>query len=219
MSWAILFIVSKLEWPITHYLKRGSSCHIPTFPLVARRFRQPGFGKSGGVGDKINVEYGRIQFKRCVRGVLHPSEASAAPSQGHLKLGAGSHRELAMGAPIHQRSVRLHQVWKSEGAGDTFLWEYPWGKASPGSPTSATIRCDPARRTGRPAVSWLSGLPFISVRAGWGKAGSSEGALLRAPVGMLVGLNVTECTAEYSPSQSYIIFATLVWIVLYFSIT
>ena len=29
------------------------NCNIPTFSLVARRFSQPRFGKSGGVGDAI----------------------------------------------------------------------------------------------------------------------------------------------------------------------
>ena len=29
-------------------------CNIPTFPLAARRFSQPGFGWSGGVGDEMN---------------------------------------------------------------------------------------------------------------------------------------------------------------------
>ena len=29
-------------------------CNIPTFPLVSRRFSQPGFGSSGGAGDEIN---------------------------------------------------------------------------------------------------------------------------------------------------------------------
>ena len=35
-------------------------CNIPTFPLVARRFSQPGFGRSGGVENDIivyTVEY------------------------------------------------------------------------------------------------------------------------------------------------------------------
>ena len=31
-------------------------CNIPTFPLVARRFSQPGFGRSGGVGNAIILE-------------------------------------------------------------------------------------------------------------------------------------------------------------------
>ena len=31
-------------------------CDIPTFPLVARRFSQPGFGRSGGVGNERIVE-------------------------------------------------------------------------------------------------------------------------------------------------------------------
>ena len=63
-------------------------------------------------------------------------------------------------------------------------------------PPSATFRCDPACRPGRTAFSWLYGLPFIPVRAWWGKAENSGGSLLRAPVGMLVGENVTECTAD-----------------------
>ena len=29
------------------------ACNIPTFPLVTRRFSQPGFGRSGGVGNGI----------------------------------------------------------------------------------------------------------------------------------------------------------------------
>ena len=29
-------------------------CNIPTFPLIARRFSQPGFGRSGGVGNENN---------------------------------------------------------------------------------------------------------------------------------------------------------------------
>ena len=34
-------------------------CNIPTFPLAARRFSQPGFGRSGGVDDEI-IESGRF---------------------------------------------------------------------------------------------------------------------------------------------------------------
>ena len=36
--------------------KNQSICNIPTFPLVARRFSQPGFGRSGGVENEIIVE-------------------------------------------------------------------------------------------------------------------------------------------------------------------
>ena len=32
------------------------TCNIPTFPLVARHFSQPGFGRSGGAGKEIIVE-------------------------------------------------------------------------------------------------------------------------------------------------------------------
>ena len=37
-------------------LKNEKHCNIPTFPLVARRFSQPGFGRNGGVGDGIISE-------------------------------------------------------------------------------------------------------------------------------------------------------------------
>ena len=170
----------------------------------------------------------------------------------------------------------IGDVWKSEGTGDTFLWKYPSGKASPCRPSSATFRCDPARRPGRPASSRLSDqcsqnvdvngphhkffelivsssfnqpmavergrshelagsmvgsvyvhvlrtlsptFPlYLSARGEgrrrivgarccarrsvcwWEEAEDSGGTLLRALVGMLVGENVSECTAEYSPS-------------------
>ena len=38
------------------------TCNIPTFLLVARRFSQPGFGRSGGVGDKIISFNGLIHY-------------------------------------------------------------------------------------------------------------------------------------------------------------
>ena len=80
-----------------------------------------------------------------------------------------------MGAAFRQRSIRPHQVWKLVGTGVTILWEYPWGKESPCRLPIATLRCDAARHPGRTAPSRLSGLPFIPVRAWWGKAENSGG--------------------------------------------
>ena len=47
------------------------------------------------------------------------------------------------------------------------------GKVSPCRPSSATLRCDPARRPRRTALSRISGFPFIPVRAWWGKKKNS----------------------------------------------
>ena len=52
---------------------------------------------------------------------------------------------------------------------------YPSEKASPGRPSSATLRCDPARRPGRSALYRLFGLPFIPTRALWGWAENGGG--------------------------------------------
>ena len=72
-------------------------------------------------------------------------------------------------------SARSGSIRKSEGAGDTFLWEYPPGEASPGRSSCATLRCDPARRPGRTALSRFFSLSFIPIREWWGKAESSRG--------------------------------------------
>ena len=40
--------------------------NIPIFPLVARRFSQPGFGRSGGVENEINVETVEYNYNICL---------------------------------------------------------------------------------------------------------------------------------------------------------
>ena len=64
-------------------------------------------------------------------------------------------------------------------------------------------------------MTWLAApgeLPFLGFQPSLythprvvGEDGEQWGTLLRALVGMLVGENVTECTAEYSPSHMFIL--------------
>ena len=87
---------------------------------------EPGKPVSGGLtkrslnkGQSGASDNERLHVPKTGHGGTHRSvstwPARAAPSQGHLTLGASAHPESTMGEPIDRRSVRLHQVCGGRG--------------------------------------------------------------------------------------------------------